>query len=204
MKKFFAAALLPAAIFAAGPVYAEALPKAPPSSISLPGGESVRLIRPVSAGLDEEGGPVWAEAASVAPMRPHVVAMASWMGANDGSRILCLDWYDLEQRAYVCPANAPDLSRGGPHEGTPRSRRVFRGGNGMAACEGGHPRRAALPHRGAGGTAADPSGREERSKKDRMTGLFFMFPFPLPKGVPPTGSAALLPPVSPRRRSLQR
>lgn len=41
MKKFFAAALLSAAIFAAGPVYAEALPKAPPSSISLPGGESV-------------------------------------------------------------------------------------------------------------------------------------------------------------------
>lgn len=38
MKKFFAAALLSAAIFAAGPVYAEALPKAPPSSISLPGG----------------------------------------------------------------------------------------------------------------------------------------------------------------------
>lgn len=38
MKKFFAAALLPAALFAAGPVYAEALPKTPPSSISLPGG----------------------------------------------------------------------------------------------------------------------------------------------------------------------
>lgn len=42
MRKFFAAALLSAAIFTAGPVYAEALPKAPPSSISLPGGESVR------------------------------------------------------------------------------------------------------------------------------------------------------------------
>lgn len=58
MRKFFAAALLSTALFAAGPVYAEALPKTPPSSISLPGGESVRLIRPVSAGLDEEGGPV--------------------------------------------------------------------------------------------------------------------------------------------------
>ena len=56
----------------------------------------------------------------------------------------------------------------------------------------------------AGSAAADPRGREERSKKDRMTGLFFMFPFPLPKGLPPTGSAALLPPVSPRRRSLQK
>lgn len=117
MKKFFAAALLSAAIFAAGPVYAEALPKAPPSSISLPGGESVPLIRPVSAGLDEEGGPVWAETASVAPVRPHVVAMVSWMGANDGSRILCLDWYDLEQRAYapqtllICPAEGPMKGR---------------------------------------------------------------------------------------------
>ncbi len=117
MKKFFAAALLSAALFAAGPVYAEALPKAPPSSISLPGGESVPLIRPVSAGLDEEGGPVWAETASVAPVRPHVVAMVSWMGANDGSRILCLDWYDLEQRAYapqtllICPAEGPMKGR---------------------------------------------------------------------------------------------
>ena len=106
-----------AALFAAGPVYAEALPKAPPSSISLPGGKSVRLIRPVSAGLDEEGGPVWAEAASVAPVRPHVVAMASWMGANGSSRILCLDWYDLEQRAYaprtllICPAEGPMKGR---------------------------------------------------------------------------------------------
>lgn len=44
MKKFFAAVLLSVALFAAGPVYAEALPKALPSSISLPGGKSVRLM----------------------------------------------------------------------------------------------------------------------------------------------------------------
>lgn len=71
----------------------------------------------MSAGLDEEGGPVWAETASVAPVRPHVVAIVSWMGANDGSRILCLDWYDLEQRAYapqtllICPAEGPMKGR---------------------------------------------------------------------------------------------
>ena len=73
MRNILAACLFAAALLAGGAAGAVALPNDPPRAVLLPGGESMPLVRPVSAGRDEEGCPVWADAASAAPVRPRRV-----------------------------------------------------------------------------------------------------------------------------------